>query len=46
LGKGEIEPDWTLSEADIKLMLQHLGGTRRQWTGGFSYYHDPARDIW
>src|SRR5262245_9251718 len=43
LGKEVVNPTDDLSNGDIELLRPKLKASRTQWTGGFTYYHDPLR---
>ena len=43
LAAAVVSGSTTLNPGNISAMAQHLGDKRKQWTGGFSHYHDPLR---
>ena len=43
LGKEVVYPNDDLSVGDIELLRPKLKGSRKQWTDGFTFYHDPLR---
>jgi hypothetical protein len=43
LGKETVEGGDDLSQGDINVLRPKFRAKRKQWTGGYLYYHDPFR---